>query len=394
MDDLQPRLASAEGLLRLKWEYEKERTSWGDLLCFGTADMDYRSPEPVLEALRKVIEQGHLGYPMIPDAYYDAIRDWLKRTASWEIDARCCVAQNSGVYMAAWSALQILTKPGDKVVILTPVHFCFREILTLNGRRAIECPLLLRGDRYKIDFGALEACLASGSRVLWLCNPHNPVGRVWTREELQQIAGLCERYQVYILSDDVYCGLIVPGGTYTPVASLSKEISYRTITLYSTSKAYNTTGLRHAFIVTENPELYKRYVENLTAMNMQYGQNIMGIAATIAAFNECDLWLSRLMERIAASHRFLSDYFAEHMPSCRVMKMEAAYFAWIDLRALKLHPQLLSYLIEQEAHMVVENGFALGKGGAGFIRLNLAEAEEQLQEGARRLERFCKRHGA
>lgn len=392
MDHLEPRLASGRGLSRLKWEYERERTSYDDLLSFGTADMDYRSPEPILSALQAVIERGHLGYPMIPDAYYDAIHHWLWRTASWDVDTRCCVAQNAGVYMAAWSALQILTKPGDKVTILTPVHFCFREMLQLNNRMAIECPLLLNNTSYSIDFHTLEACLATGSKVLWLCNPHNPVGRVWTRKELQRIADLCIRYQVWILSDDVYCGLIFPGRQYTPIASLSQEISYRTITLYSISKSYNTAGLRHAFILTENPELYKKYTESLTAMNLQYGQNIMGITATVAALTECDPWLSRLMQKMAANHRFLSDYFAKHFPACRVMETEAAYFAWIDLRALKLPPQALSYLIQEEAHMIVENGFPLGKGGAGFIRLNMASSEALLKEGAERLAAFCKRH--
>lgn len=394
MEHLKPTIATGEGLSRLKWEYERERTSCADLLCFGTADMDYRSPEPVLSALRDVLERGHLGYPMIPDAYYEAIRSWLSRTASWEVDARSCVAQNAGVYMAAWSALQILTKPGDRVTVLTPVHFCFQEMLRLNGRMAIESPLILRDGRYEIDFGSLEACLASGSKVLWMCNPHNPVGRAWTRKELERVAALCLRYQVWMLSDDVYCGLMFPGKQYVPVASLSKEISYRTVTLYSVSKTYNTAGLRHAFLVAENPEFYKKYTELLTAMNLQYGQNLMGLTATVAALNECDGWVEAVMEKIAEHHRFLSDYFAEHMPACRVMPTDAAYFAWIDLRALKVRPQMLGYLLEQEEHMVVENGYPLGKGGAGFIRFNLATSEEHVREGAERLLRFCKRHQA
>ncbi len=392
MDNQKPVIASGEGLSRLKWEYELERTSCADMLCFGTADMDYRCPEPVLDALRQVIDRGHLGYPMIPDAYYDAIHDWLWRTAAWDVDARSCVAQNAGIYMAAWTALQILTKPGDKVTILTPVHFCFREVLSLSGRRTIECPLLLKDDAYEIDFAFLEACLTSGSKVLWLCNPHNPVGRAWAREELLRIAELCERYQVCILSDDVYSGLVFPGKVYTPIASLSKKISYRTVTLYSTSKTYNTTGLRHAFIVTENPEIYKKYRETLTAMELGYGQNIMGLTATVAALNECDLWVKRLMEEIADNHLFLKEYFAAQIPSCRVLAAEATYFAWIDLRALKLKPQALGYLIEQEAHMIVENGFALGKGGAGFIRVNLAAPQELIRESAERFRKFCKKY--
>lgn len=240
-----PEIVKSDGLLRLKWEEERERASCPDLLCFGTADMDYRSPEPVLASLKSVLERGHLGYPKIPDLYYETIHNWLLHIAGWNVDTRCCVLQNSGVYVLAWGALQLLTKPGDAVVILTPVHSVFKELLTLNNRKTLECPLMLKNGFYEIDFSFLEGCLASGAKVLWLCNPHNPVGRAWTREELKKIADLCLRYQVTILSDDVYCGLTYAGKPYTPIASLSQEISYHTITFYSTSKTYNTTALRH-----------------------------------------------------------------------------------------------------------------------------------------------------
>ena len=376
----------------MKWEEERERASCPDLLCFGTADMDYRSPEPVLASLKSVLERGHLGYPKIPDLYYETIHNWLLHIAGWNVDTRCCVLQNSGVYVLAWGALQLLTKPGDAVVILTPVHSVFKELLTLNNRKTLECPLMLKNGFYEIDFSFLEGCLASGAKVLWLCNPHNPVGRAWTREELKKIADLCLRYQVTILSDDVYCGLTYAGKPYTPIASLSQEISYHTITFYSTSKTYNTTALRHAFMVSENPELTKRYSELLTSMGVSYGQNLMGLEATIAAFRECEPWRIRLMEQIAANHRFLKAAFEKNMPECKVLQAEATYFAWIDLRALDIRPAQLTYLLEQETQIVVENGFRLGKGGAGFIRFNLATSQENLQEGTKRLIAFCKRH--
>lgn len=385
-------LASDSGLSRLKWEYEKERTSCQDLLCFGTADMDYVSPEPILAALRQVVDRGHLGYPMVPDAYYHAIHGWLLRTASWEIDARSCVGHNVGIYMSAWNTIDALTEPGDKIVILTPVHFCFKRMINLNGRFAIECPLLLEDGSYQIDFRALEACIASGSKMLWICNPHNPVGRAWRKEELEKIAELCIRYDVLILSDDVYCGLVYPGIVYTPIASLSKEISYRTVTLYSTSKSYNTTGLRYSFLVAENPEIYKRYGESLERSDLNYGINIMGIAATIAAFNDCDGWLSALMQQIQKNHRLVAGYLGEHVPGAVVTEAEAAYFAWIDMRALGIPPQQITYLMEQEEHMVVENGVGLGRGGSGFIRMNLATSEENLQEGVKRLKHFWEHH--
>lgn len=392
MSYLDPEIVKSDGLFRLKWEEERERAACPELLCFGTADMDYRSPEPVLASLKAVLERGHLGYPKVPDAYYEAVHNWLLDIAGWNVDTRCCVLQNSGIYELAWGALQLLTRPGDAVVILTPVHSVFKEILTLNKRKTLECPLKLLNDSYEIDFSFLEGCLASGAKVLWLCNPHNPVGRAWTREELEKIAALCIRYQVTILSDDVYCGLTYDGSVYTPIASLSPEISYRTITFYSISKTYNTTALRHAFMVSENPEFTKQYSELLASMGAGYGQNLMGLEATIAAFRECEPWRRRLMEQMAENHHYLAEAFAESVPECKVIRADATYFAWIDLRALDIRPAQLSYLLEQEERIVVENGFRLGKGGAGFIRFNLATSQENLQEGTRRLIDFCRHH--
>lgn len=392
MDSQQLCFIKDGGLPRLKWEYEKERTGWEDLLAFGTADMDVACPRPILDTLQKVLEKGHLGYPMTPNKYYDAIHNWFLRHCNWDIDTRCTVGQNVGIYCSAQSILNILTQPGDRVTILTPVHFCFKRQINLNGRVAIECPLVCVNGRYEIDFNALEACLQSRCKLLWLCNPHNPVGRAWTREELQKVADICMRYDVYILSDDVYCGLLFPSASYTPIASLSKEISSRAVTMYSTSKSYNTTGLRHSFIVTENPEILKRYREELDRQDLGYGQNSLGIAAVIAAYNECDPWLKSLMEQIAKSHKTVTDFCTTFLPGATVAKADATYFAWIDMRALRIPPQQLTYLLEQETHIVVENGLGLGKGGAGFIRMNLAISPEQLSEGLDRLKGFWQRH--
>ena len=161
MKEETPRIAADSGLYRMKWEYEREKNSSPDLLCFGTADMDYRSPEPVLDALQNVLDRGHLGYPMVPDRFYAAIHDWLERTTGWSVDARCCVSQCAGVYIGASVILSILTKPQDMVTILTPVHFCYKEILKLNDRKIIECPLELTETGYSIDFAkACQACFA------------------------------------------------------------------------------------------------------------------------------------------------------------------------------------------------------------------------------------------
>ena len=376
-------------LFRMKWDYERERTGYADLLDFGTADMDFKSPEPILSALKQVLERGHLGYPMLPDAYYNAIHDWLVRHCAWDVDTYASVEHNVGIYMAVWNALDALTLPGDKVTIFTPVHFCFKRQIQINGRVAVECPLVEKDGRFTIDPASLEACLADDTKVLWICNPHNPVGRAWTREELQIMADLCVKYNVLILSDDVYCDLLYPGTKYTPIASLSKEISQRTMTFYSPSKAYNVTGLRHSFTLTENPEFMKRYRESMDKIDLGYGMTLMGIAATIAAYNECGPWVRELMSLIENNYQMLTERLEDQMPQIQVAKADATYFAWVDMRSLDVAAAQLAYRIEQEEHMIVENGLQLGKGGGGFIRINLSTTPDILEEGIDRLIHFC-----
>lgn len=379
-------------LPRMKWEYEEDRTGIDDLLCFGTADMDYASPQPILNAIQNVVDHGHLGYPQVSNSYYDAIHNWLIRKAGWNVDAPVCVRNNVGIYMSAWNFINVLTSPGDKIAILTPVHFCFKRMINLNNRITIECPLHNNNGHYEIDYMMLESCLASGSKMLWICNPHNPVGRAWTREELQRIAELCSKYNVLIMSDDVYCDLLFSGTEYTPIASLSKEISYRTVTLYSTSKSYNTTGLRHSFVVVENPEFMKKYEESLECCDLEYGMNIMGLAATISAFNECQDWSENLMAQIQKNHEMVWDFFNQNMMPGLVAKADSTYFGWIDLRSLNVNPKQLAFLIEQEEHMIVGNGSDLGKGGDGYIRMNLATSEENLKSALQRLLHFWNNH--
>lgn len=376
----------------MKWEYEKERTGYDDLISLGTADMDFRSPQPILDSISEIARNGHLGYPYIPDTFYDAIQAHLMEISSWKVDAKKCVSVNVGIYMGAWNALDVLTSPGDKIVILTPVHFCFRQIITMNGRKVIECPLQLENNEYHIDPEALRACLESGVRMLWICNPHNPVGRSWTAGELEEIADLCLKNDVLIMSDDVYCDLLFPGTGYTPIASLSKEISYRTVTLYSTSKSYNTTGLRFAYVVTENPQMFELYQDSLAKCDLNYGINIMGIAATVAAYTACGTWTGQLMSLISENHKMVSEYCAAHIPEADVVLADSTYFAWIDMRRLKLESRQLAYQLEEEEHMVVENGELFGKGGKGFIRVNLGTSPEYLRTGLKRLEHFCANH--
>lgn len=373
------------GISSMKWTAEQKRTGDAKLLCAGTADMDFRSPEPVLNAIRAVADRGHLGYPYVDDSFYSAVENWLDRNYGWKVDARKTVSLCVGIYTSFWAILDAFTEPGDEIIIQTPVHFVFNSIIRNNGRVTVMNPLKADGGRYTMDFENLEKCFTAKTKIFCLCNPHNPVGRAWNREELERVASLCRKHNVMIVSDDVYCGLMFDKKKYIPIASLSPEVSQNTISLFSTSKTYNTTGLRFSYALTENPQLYSRYMTSIYKANLFYGQNIMGIEATKAAYNECDVWLEELMEYIKGNYEILQKALRERLPELTLYKTDGTYFAWIDLRALGKTQKELSERIEKEAHVIVCPGDELGEGGDGFIRINMGCTHETMEEISARL---------
>ncbi len=373
----------------MKWTAELLRSGDSDLICAGTADMDFASAPPILDAIRAVADRGHLGYPYVDDRFYDAIGGWLARTTGWQIDARQCVSANVGIYTSFWAILDTFTEPGDEVIIQTPVHFVFNSIICSNGRKTLQNPLKINNSRYEMDFEQLEACITERTKIFCLCNPHNPVGRAWTREELLRLADICLRHNILIVSDDVYCGLLYPGSVYTPIASLSPEISRNTISLFSTSKTYNTTGLRFSYVVMENPEHMARYMGAIRKANLFYGQNMMGIEATIAAYNHCDAWVADLMTYVQGNFEILKQTLAEGLPTATIYKPDATYFAWVDLHGLGLSQAEITQLLEKQAHILVCPGDELGTGGDRFIRINMGCSHETMTALAHRLVTAC-----
>ena len=369
---------------RMKWEAEIERTGDRDLLCFGTADMDFPSAKPILDAIHKVADAGHLGYPFVQPGFYDAIINWQKRLGRWEIKPEW-IATHVGVYPSSWAIIEALTEPGDEIIFQTPVHFCFDAVTRDNGRVPIYNPLVQRNGHFEMDYEHFEAAITPRTKIMWLCNPHNPVGRAWSREELEKLGEICLKNNIIIMSDDVYCGLLYPGKTYTPIASLSKELSMNTITCYSTSKIYNTTGVKQSFVVCENPELLEAYNLSLRKQNLNYGKNVFGLAVTEAAFNHCDDWVRELMDYVSENHNTTKKLLEDGIPGVVVGDAEATYFVWIDFRVLGLDRTAMENLFEKKARVIVEVGHKFGDVGEGFVRLNLACRREVLIEGMERI---------
>lgn len=383
-------LVEFEAINRLKWEYEIQRTGNCNLIGFGTADMDFLSPEPIRSAICQAARVGHLGYQGETDRYYDSIANWMMKLSGWQIDAKRTVSTNASIYSAAWAAIDAFTEPGDEIVIQTPVHFCFNEMIRDNGRITVMNPLRIASDRYEMDFENLEKCITQKTKMLWLCNPHNPVGRAWEKNELERLSDICLRHDLIIMSDDVYCALTYPGYQYTPIAMLSPEVSRNTIILNSPSKTFNVTGLKHAFVITENPVLLEKYNKSRRKIGLDYGINIVGVAATIAALNQCDNWVAGLMQHIQHNYDLLNSILSESMPQIKMTRPDSTYFAWLDFNFLPLSANERKELFEKEAEVIVAMGDVLGKGGEGYVRLNLACRSELIGKVAKRITDACR----
>lgn len=379
----------SRNLSRMKWEAEIKRTGKSDLLCFGTADMDFKSAEPILNSIIKVAQEGHLGYPLIKESFYAAIENWLRRISGWEIETEW-VSTHVGVYPSSWATIEALTEIGDEIIFQTPVHFCFDMMVRDNGRVPIHNPLINNNGRYEMDFEHLESLINEKTKLFWLCNPHNPVGRAWSKAELEKIGEICVKHNVKIMSDDVYCGLMHESKVYTPIASISKEISYNTITCYSSSKIYNTTGVKQSFVVAENPEILSKYTMSLQKQNLTYGKNVFGLAVTEAALNECDDWVKELMHHVKGNREYLSHVLEKELDNIHVLDADGTYFAWVDVRSLNLSDDELEELFEEKANVIIEVGHKFGTVSKGYFRMNLACKREVLEEGTQRIVKAIK----
>lgn len=375
---------SGEGLSRAKWEMEIARTGDPDILCFGTADMDFRSPPKVVEALAEVVARGHFGYPYKGDAYYSAIVDHYARRAGWQLRHEW-LRSGVGIYASMHTLIDELTEPGDQIVVQTPVHHIFQEIVEANGRVPVENPLVAVDNRYRMDLAALASQVGPRTRMLLLCNPHNPVGRAWTRDELEQLNEFCIKRGILVVADEVYYALLHDGTTFTPFASLSPAASMNTVTVTSASKSFNLTGLKHSLVIAENPDLLAAYDRGQRKANAYYGGSTMGIVATEAAMAHGDTWVEELMRHIASNRALLRGWFAAHAPEVTVFDADSTYFAWLDCRAWGLPDDQLMRWLEKEARIVLTAGHALGTGGSGHVRWNLACSRDTLERGLARL---------
>ena len=369
--------------------YKLDSAGDADLLPMWVADMDFRTAPPVVEALRKRVEHGIFGYVRVPDAYYAAVTNWFARRHDWQIEKEWII-YTTGVVPALSAVIKALTAPGDKVMVQTPVYNCFFSSIRNNGCGMIANPLIYRNGTYQIDFADLEQKAADPSvKVLLLCNPHNPAGRVWTKQELTRIGDICIRNNVWVVADEIHCELVFPGHTYIPFASISQEFLMHSVTCTSPSKAFNLAGLQIANIISADTDIRTK-IDKAININEVCDVNPFGVEALMAAYNDGEEWLEELKQYLFANYNYLRVYFEEYLPEFPVATLEGTYLVWADCSVLnQSSDETVKTLLEKEK-LWVNEGSLYGEAGEGFIRINIACPRQQLIEGLNRLRRALK----
>ncbi|WP_302428130.1 MalY/PatB family protein [Leyella stercorea] len=366
-----------------KWDSAPET----DIIPLWVADMDFETFPGITEALQRRVAHGIFGYTRVPEAYYEAVCNWFGKHHGWHIN-REDIIYTSGVVPAVSAVIKALTLPGDQVIVQGPVYNCFFSSIRNNGCETVSNSLIYNKEelRYEIDFDDLERKLAhERARLMLLCNPHNPGGRVWTRDELTRVAELCRKYGVRVVSDEIHCELTLYDNEYVPFGSLPDELSHGSITCCSPSKAFNTAGLQIANIVCRDAEVRNR-IDRAININEVCDVNPFGVIALQAAYSDEGYeWLTQLRAYISSNYDLLRERFARELPKCKVMRMEGTYLAWIDCSELHISSDEIEEMLMHENKVWVNAGSMYGTEGAAFIRINMACTSELLNEGITRI---------
>ena len=352
-----------------------------DVIPLWVADMDFVSAEPIRKALHHRIDHGIFGYTRPTMELRTVIRERLKRLYQWEI------AEEDVVFLPSLVtglnvAYQAFSHAGDGVLVQPPVYFHFVHDPVLHGRLIDDPPLVQKGDRYEIDFDDFEKAISRRTKVFLFCNPHNPVGRVYTLKELEKVAEICLRHRVILCSDEIHCDLLYPGYRHLPIAKLGPEVAGQTVTLMAPSKTFNLPGLGCGFAIIENSRLRK--IWESFCHGLIPGVNIMGHVAALAGFRDGQEWLDQALLYIKANRDFLTQFLKENLPRIRMTTMEATYLAWLDCRDTGILGNPSDFFL-RKAKVALNDGSEFGKGGEGFVRLNFACPRKTLTEALDRM---------
>ncbi|MBP5233989.1 MAG: pyridoxal phosphate-dependent aminotransferase [Planctomycetes bacterium] len=375
----------------LKYDFAKERGKPEGLLPMWVADMDFQTPTAVREALAAKAAHGIFGYSDPDENYFAALAHWFKTRHGWETDPRSSL-RAPGVVFAICSLIRCLTRPGDAVLIQEPVYYCFRESIRDNGRQVVVSPLCFDGAQYRVDLADFESKIVNENVKLFiLCSPHNPVGRVWARAELEAMAAICLRHGVFVLADEIHEDFVYPGHRHVVFASLAPEVADACAVLTAPSKTFNLAALHVANVFIANARARQAFRQELAAQGFSQ-PNIMGLVACEAAYRHGAEWVDRLVAYLAGNIALMRETLGARLPQLRLVEPEGTYLPWVDFSALGLSAAELERFVVEKAKLWLDGGEMFGAGGAGFQRFNVAapravvrQALEQLESAVRQI---------
>ena len=373
-----------------KWEEMGGKFGSNDLLPMWIADMDIKTAPEIVEAIKEKAEQAIFGYVYRPASYYETAAAWCEKRFGYKIDPKTLI-HSPGVVPSMNMLVKMLTKEDEKVLIQIPVYPPFAASVK-TGKRTLVTNELIKDENgyYTIDFEDLEKKLSDEKVTLMiLCNPHNPVGRVWKKEELQKIGDLCVKYNVRILADEIWRDLVLPGYTHTPIASLSREIENITITCFSPTKTFNIAGLQASFAVFPREEEWKAFDNELGEMDIKRN-NPFSLVGFEAAYNHGEEWLSELLVHLEGNAQYVADFVKERLPEIKTVKPEGTYLMWLDFNGLNITPEEITDMLIKDAKVAMNDGASFGANGKGFARMNIACPRYMVEDAMARIEKAVK----
>ena len=366
-------------------KYDLAGMLFGDseILPMWVADMDFPVADFILEAIAERIKHPVLGYTFRSKGFSSAVSSWMQTRHDWAVEGDA-VCFSPGIVPAINMCVMEFSEPGDRIVVQPPVYFPFFTAVTNHGRELVYNQLVKHEGGYEMDFDHLEEVFREGARIFFLCHPHNPVGRVWSRAELEQLASLCIKYKVMVISDEIHSDLLLFGNQHIAFASLGKEVADLTLTCMAPSKTFNLAGLYTSVVIATNPEVRKRYERILDAVHVG-GDNVLGQVALEAAYTKGHNWLDQLTAYLENNYKLLCERLHEGAPEIGISPLQATYLSWLDFSFLGLDDEGLRNFIIQKARLGLNDGPMFGPGGRQHQRLNIAAPAKVLLEGADRL---------
>lgn len=366
-----------------KWDACESKFGSKDIIPMWIADMDFQVPEEAVQAIIARAGHGVFGYTGMPDSYLEAVVTWMGRHHHWNIEKKW-ICHSPGVVTALSLLIDAYTLPGDKIIVQSPVYYPFARVVRTSGRTLLDNPLRRVDGRYTMDLENLKAQLDSSVKMIFICSPHNPVGRVWSRDELMDLAQVCLQHNILMVSDEVHADLLYKGYSHTCFPTLSKEIEQHSILCTGASKTFNLAGLKTSSIIIPNEALRSRFTAVINNYNVGSG-NIFGLVATEAAYRYGDAWLANLNEYLQGNLEYMLNFMQKNLPQIPVTRPEGTYLIWMDFSALNMSDQALEDFCLKKAKIAFDPGYEFGTGGSGFMRANIACPRQALEQALNQL---------